>query len=155
MSAAADQEQSVIVEASQQACFDVITDFPSYPQWNSALRSARVEKVSRGLAKQVSFELDARVKTLRYVLEYHYKKPRELTWTSVEGDVNSITGSYHFEKLDTDRTRATCRQQIDLGFWLPGPIRRIAENSALKQALAEFKAEVERRANGNKKPSKR
>lgn len=153
MSEAAEQEQCVIVEASQQACFDVITDFASYPRWNSALSSARIEQESRGLAKKVAFELNARIKTIRYVLEYQYKKPRELTWKSVEGDVNSITGSYRFEKLDANRTKATCRQEIDLGFWLPGPIRRIAENSALKQAVAEFKAEVENRA--SRKPGKR
>lgn len=142
----ADQELSVIVEAPMQACFDVIVDFPSYPDWNSALTAARIEQVSRGLAKRVAFELDARVKTIRYVLEYQYKKPREVTWKSVGGDVNSITGSYRFEAIDAGRTRASCRQVIDLGFWLPGPIRRLAENTALGQALAEFKTEVERRA---------
>lgn len=151
----ADQEQSVIIEAPLEECFEVIVDFPSYPQWNSALTAARVEKESRGLAKRVAFELDARIKTIRYVLEYQYKKPRELTWKSVAGDVGSITGSYRFEKLDDQRTRATCRQVIDLGFWLPGPIRRLAENSALKQAVGEFKAEVERRRVAGRRRSKR
>jgi uncharacterized membrane protein len=155
MSAAAEQEQTVIVEASQQDCFDVITDFATYPGWNSALRAARVEKHSRGLARQVAFELDARVKTIRYVLEYSYKKPGELTWKSVGGDVNSIVGSYRFEKVDENRTRATCRQHIDLGFWLPGPIRRLAESTALKQAVAEFKAEVESRVAAKSKPTRR
>lgn len=32
------------------------------------------------------------------------------------------------------------------GFWLPGPIRRMAESSALQQSVNDFKAEVERRA---------
>lgn len=152
---AAEQEHTVIIEASQQDCFDVITDFASYPEWNSALSAARVEKESRGLAKHVSFELDARVKKIRYVLEYSYKKPRELTWESVGGDVGSIVGSYRLEKLADNRTRATCRQEIDLGFWLPGPIRRLAETTALKQAVGEFKAEVERRVAAATKPARR
>ncbi len=151
MASDADQTFTVIVEASQQECFDVITDFPSYPKWNDALTAAAVEKEVRGLAKLVSFELDARVKTLRYVLEYKYKRPRELTWQSVSGDVNHISGRYSFKKLDSDRTEATCQQTIDLGFWLPGPLRRLAEATALEVSVNEFKAEAERRASKKRK----
>ncbi len=151
MAADADQTFTVIVEASQQDCFDVMTDFPSYPEWNGALTAATVEKEVRGLAKLVSFDLDARVKTLRYVLEYKYKRPRELTWQSVSGDVKHISGRYAFKKLDAGRTEATCRQTIDLGFWLPGPLRRLAEATALEVSVNEFKAEAERRASGKRK----
>ena len=146
MAADADQEFTVIIEAPIEFCFEVITDFPSYPRWNAALTASTVEQESRGLAKRVAFELDARIKTIRYVLEYRYKRPRELTWQSISGDVRSISGSYHFEKLDAGRTSATCHQEIDLGFWLPGPIRRLAESSALQQSVNDFKSEVERRA---------
>jgi uncharacterized membrane protein len=151
----ADQTHSVIVEASQEQCFDVITDFVSYPKWNSTLTKAVIEKETRGVAKRVAFEIDARVKTIRYVLEYRHHRPRELTWSSVEGDVRNITGSYRFKKLDADRTEATCRQTIDLGFWLPGPLRRLAEATALEQSVNEFKAEAERRARASARKSKK
>ncbi len=141
----ADQTCTVTIDATPEQCFEVITDFPSYPKWNAALTSATVEKESRGLAVLVAFELDARVKTIRYVLEYRYKRPRELTWQSVAGDVESISGSYRLKKVGSNQTEATCNQKIDLGFWLPGPLRRLAEATALEQSVGEFKAEVERR----------
>ncbi len=146
MSADADQECTVQIDAPRQLCFDVITDFETYPKWNAALTAAAVEKKSRGVAKRVAFELDARVKKIRYVLEYSYRKPRELSWKSVDGDVEEISGSYRFKELDGERTEATCRQTIRLGFWLPGPLKRLAEATALEQSVGEFKAEAERRA---------
>lgn len=142
---ATEQEYSVTIEAPQQLCFEVITDFESYPNWNSNITSATIEASERGRALRVAFEIDARVKTIRYALDYEYEKPKALSWESVAGDVNSITGSYRFEKLSRTRTEVRCRQKIDLGFWLPGAIRRLAENTALKQSVGEFKAEVERR----------
>ncbi len=141
----ADQTCTVTIDATPEQCFEVITDFPSYPKWNAALTAAVVEEESRGIAKRVAFELDARVKTIGYVLEYRYKRPREVTWQSVSGDVESISGKYRFKKVGPNQTEATCNQKIDLGFWLPGPLRRLAEATALEQSVGELKAEVERR----------
>ena len=82
------------------------------------------------------------------------KKPRELSWKSVAGDVERISGTYRFTKIDEDHTEASCRQVIDLGFWMPGPLRRLAEATALEQSVGEFKAEAERRAKLAKRGSK-
>ena len=92
----------------------------------------------------VEFFVDAKVKTIRYVLEYTYRKPSQLAWHSIDGDVESIEGIYRFRKLGPNRTEATCRQEISLGFWLPGPLRRLAERTALAQSVAEFKDYAER-----------
>lgn len=151
MAAGIEQKHSVVIEASQQECFDVITDFESYPEWNGNLSAASIEKTSRGVARQVAFEMDARVKAIRYVLEYTQKKPTSLRWHSVAGDVSEISGHYTFKKLGPTRTEATCVQCIDLGFWLPGPVRRLAENTALKQSLGELKTETERRRKKKKR----
>jgi hypothetical protein len=35
---------------------------------------------------------------------------------------------------------------VDVGFWIPGPLRRIFERQALRESVLEFKAEAERRA---------
>jgi hypothetical protein len=91
---------------------------------------------------------------VRYVLEYEYRKPGELTWRSVDGDVASIEGSYHFVRRADKNTDATCQQAIDLGFWVPGPLRKLAERTALRQSVHELKEEVERRV-AAKPPKKR
>jgi ribosome-associated toxin RatA of RatAB toxin-antitoxin module len=140
------QEVAVEIAATPTECFATILDFERYPEWSSAIHQARVlERDRAGVGRIIEFHIDMKVRSVRYVLEYSYKKPRELRWHSVEGDVESIEGRYDFRKLGPDRTEATCRQEIALGFWVPGPIKKLAERTALRQSVEEFKAEVERR----------
>jgi uncharacterized membrane protein len=144
MSLDAAQEVTVEIDAPQADCFAAILDFDRYPQWSSAVTRARiVERDAAGVGRVVEFHIDAKVKTLRYVLEYQHKKPTQLTWHSIDGDIESIEGIYRFRKLGPKRTEATCRQEIRLGFWLPVPLRRLAERTALAQSVNEFKDYVE------------
>jgi uncharacterized membrane protein len=138
------QEVSVEIEAPQAQCFAAILEFERYPEWSSAVESARIlERDKAGVGRIVEFHIDMKLRSVRYVLQYAYKEPTELTWKSIDGDVESIEGRYRFRKLGPTRTEATCRQEIALGFWLPGPLRALAERSALKQSVTEFKAHVE------------
>jgi ribosome-associated toxin RatA of RatAB toxin-antitoxin module len=141
------QEYSVDIAASPEDCFATLIDFDAYPQWSSNVSSARVlERNAAGLPLRVAMELDARIKPIRYVLEYRYKQPRQATWTLVEGDIRSVNGFYRFRKKRAGVTEATCAQTVDLGFWVPGPLRRAGERTALKQSVEEFKQAVEKRA---------
>lgn len=139
-----EQEFSIEVETSIAQCFKTLVDFDAYPEWSSPIRSAKVlERYPNKLARLVEFELDMKLRTVRYVLEYQYDKPTKLTWKSTEGDVESVEGSYTLEKVGAKKTVVTCRQKIVLGFWVPGPIRSMIERSALKQSVLEFKAAAE------------
>jgi len=144
MSVSGEQAYTTEVAASVEQCFATITEFERYPEWFASIERARVrERYPDGLAKQVELFIDMTLKTIRYVLEYDYERPTGLTWQSVEGDIESIDGSYVFEKLGAKRTRVTCRQSVVLGFWVPGPIRRLLEQHALQQSVLEFKAAAE------------
>jgi uncharacterized membrane protein len=150
------QEVTVEIDAPQAECFAAILDFEHYPDWSTAVtRSRIVERDADGIGRVVEFFIDARVKTIRYVLQYRYKKPGQLTWKSIDGDIESVEGAYRFRKLGPDRTEATCRQEITLGFWLPGPLRRLAERTALAQSVNEFKAHAERLHNAPPPSAKR
>jgi ribosome-associated toxin RatA of RatAB toxin-antitoxin module len=145
MSLDAAQEVTVEIAATPAQCFEVLLDFERYPDWSTAVSKARIlERDAEGVGRIVEFHIDAKVKTIRYVLEYKYKKPGSLTWKSVDGDVEAIEGFYKLKKLGADRTEASCRQEITLGFWLPGPLRRLAERTALVQSVNEFRDEVQR-----------
>ncbi len=147
MSAPAEQEFTTDVAASVDQCFATITDFKHYPEWFSTVESARVvERYPDGLAKRVALRVDMKLKTIGYVLAYEYDQPTGLTWNAVEGDLESIEGSYAFERLGPKRTRVTCRQAVAIGFWLPGPLRALIEHQALKQSVLEFKAAAEKAA---------
>ncbi len=144
MAISGEQEFSTEVAASVQQCFATITDFESYPEWFSSIEGTTVlERDRGGLGKRVEYHIDMKLRTIRYVLEYKYDKPTRLTWKSVDGDVDAIEGVYVFEKLGPRLTRATCRQAVSLGFWMPGPVRALVERQALKQSVLEFKAAAE------------
>ena len=141
------QEFSTEVEASITQCFNTLVDFDAYPDWSSPIQSASVlERYPNKLGRLVEFELDMKLRTVRYVLEYEYEKPTRLTWQSRDGDVESVEGSYTLEKLGPKKTAVVCCQKIVLGFWIPGPIRSMFERSALKQSVLEFKAAAEKKA---------
>ncbi|MEW6268301.1 MAG: SRPBCC family protein [Thermodesulfobacteriota bacterium] len=145
--AEAEQSYTTEVEASVEDCCAVLLDFERYPAWSGPTTACRVlERDADGRAKIVEMTLDMKIRNVRYVLAYDYDLPRRADWHLVEGDVTGIVGSYEFEPLGTKRTRATCRQSVDLGFWIPGPLRRMIERQALRDSVNEFKAEAERRA---------
>ena len=152
MSPSGAQQHVVEIAATPLDCFTAIVDFASYPKWAGGIEEATIlERDADGVGRIVEYHLNMRIKTVRYVLEYAYHKPAELTWHAVDGDVESIEGAYNFRKLGQQRTEATCRQLVDLGFWIPGPLRALAEQAALRQSVLEFKREVERRLAGKKR----
>ena len=139
------QTYSADVAGTLDDCFAVLTDFGDYPRWSAPVQECRVlDRHPDGLPRRVAFALDMTVKTLRYTLEYTYDPPHGATWRLVEGDVKSVEGSYRFEPAG-DGIKATCTQAIDIGFWVPGPIRRPLEQKALRDSVEEFKKAVEAR----------
>ena len=141
------QSESVEIDAPREVCAEVLLDFERYPEWSGPITEARVlERDGDGRARRVAFALDMRIRTVRYTLEYAYDLPECARWHLVEGDLAAVDGRYELEELGPGRTRATCTQAVDLGFWVPGPIRRLIEGQALRSSVAEFKAEAERRA---------
>ncbi len=141
------QEFSTEVRASVAQCFATITDFAQYPRWFSTIERTKVlDRHPNRLARRVEYYIDMKLKTVRYVLEYEYDKPTHLTWKSVDGDIEAIEGSYRFQKLGPRLSRATCRQAVSLGFWVPGPLRSMMERHALRQSVLEFKAAAEEAA---------
>ena len=140
------QSYATEIAATIEDCFRVLVDFERYPDWSSPIRGCRVvDRYPDGLARRVEFQLDMTIKTLRYVLEYEYDQPNGAKWRLVEGDVAGVDGDYRFE-AHAAGTRATCNQAIDVGFWVPGFLRKTFEAKALHDSVEEFRAAVERSA---------
>jgi len=134
-------ERSTDIEAPPQACFDALVDFQSYPEWQSAVRSAEV--LEEGDAVRVAFEIDAKVKKVNYVLDYHLDGPERLSWDYVEGDVKAIEGEYRLEPLDGGGTLATYELGIDPGMWVPGKVISVLRDQVMKGSVEELKQRVE------------
>ena len=147
------QSYSVDIAGSVDDCFAVLTDFAAYPEWSGPVTECRVlDRHPDGLPRRVAFGLDMKLKTVRYVLEYEWEPPHGGRWHLTEGDLKDIQGSYRFETAKDRATKATCSQSVDIGFWVPGPIKRPFEQKALRDSVEEFKKAVEARA---RKPARR
>ena len=137
-------QQQALIEAPPQDCFDAITDYETFPDWQDAVQS--VEVVSRygdGLGREVSFVVDAKVKKVRYRLEYSYEEPHRIEWDYVGGDVRDIDGSFTFEEQEDGLTVATYSVLLDAGVWMPGPVKKVLSGQVMKRSVDDLKRRVE------------
>ncbi len=133
-----------VIRAPIERCFDVLVDFARYPEWFAMIRKARIEDADPAAGRwTVTYDLDAILKTIQYTLAYQGERPDRLTWKMVRGDLKAIEGVYELVALEPDLTEATCTQALDVGLWVPGPLRRTFEKSALSDSVRELKRAVE------------
>lgn len=137
-------KDSIDVEATAEEIFQVATDFDAYPEWNANIKKVEVKETDdEGRATKVWYEVDAKVKTINYTLEYDYSNaPASFSWDLVDGNVKELSGSYSFDEFD-DVTEVEYETRIDPGFPLPGLLKRQAEKQIVKGALADLKKRVE------------
>lgn len=137
-------KDSIDVKATAERIFEVATDFEAYPEWNSNIKRVEIKETDEeGRATHVFYEVDAKVKTVTYTLEYDYSNaPESFSWDLVDGSVKELTGSYSFDEFD-DVTEVQYETKIDPGFPLPGLLKRQAEKQIVRGALADLKKRVE------------
>ena len=138
---AARVEHAEEIAGTREACLAALLDFASYPDWQSAVRSADV--LEPGSDPVVEFRVDAKVRTIRYVLRYHPEPPGRLWWEYVEGDARSIAGEYALEDLGGGTTRAVYRLEIDPGRFVPGPLKKALTEGVMRASVRELKTRVE------------
>jgi len=137
--------QSTEIAASPQACFDALVDYEHLPEWQGAVCEARVlERDAAGRGTIVAYEVDVRVKTVRYRLRQLYDEPQRIGSEYLGGDFRDFAGEWRFEPLGEDRTRAELDLRIDPGRFVPGPVRGAIADAVMKRALRDLKAHLER-----------
>jgi uncharacterized membrane protein len=141
--------ESIDIQATPEAIFQVMTDIDSFPKWMDEFKEATVlDRDDQGRPSRASFELDAKIKTVRYVLAYTYPEGG-LAWESEPGgDVKLIKGSYLMSPAPSDSsagdaTTVTYKFEIDPGFPVPSFIRRQAVKMIVARALGGLKKRVE------------
>ncbi len=139
-------KDSIDIEATAEEILEVATDFESYPDWNPNIKKVEVQDTDdEGRATTVFFEVDAKVKTVRYRLGYDYSDaPEGFSWELIDGDVKELSGSYRFEEFD-DVTEVEYQTRIEPGFPIPGILKRQGERQLVKAALVDLKKRVESR----------
>jgi uncharacterized protein YndB with AHSA1/START domain len=142
---AASTTSAITIAAPPPEVMAVIADFGAYPQWATAVRSARIlEHNAGGRASRVRFELDAGVVRDSYVLGYTWDGDAGVRWRLAEpGAVISVLdGQYLLTDLG-GKTRVVYELTVDLRIPLPGLLKRRAEKTIVDTALAGLKRRVE------------
>lgn len=135
--------ESIEIKATPERILDVVTDIDAYPKWNDEFKEAKVlEKDGSGRPAQAEFLLDAKIKTVRYRLNYTYPG-NGVAWQNEEGgDVKLIKGSYEFSG-NGESTTVLYNFEIDPGFPVPAFIRKQAVKVIVNRALNGLKARAE------------
>ena len=137
-------KDTIDISATAEEIFEVCIDFEAYPDWNANIKSVAIKETDEdGRATQVWFEVDAKLKVVKYTLDYDYSDaPDSFSWDLLDGDVKELSGSYTFDEFD-DVTEVTYETSIDPGFPVPGMIKRQAQKQIAKAALEDLKKRVE------------
>jgi uncharacterized membrane protein len=140
--------QQMLIDASPQRIWDVLTDFDDYPSWAHDLKSVTVvERDDEGRPRDVAFRAAAMGRSTSYTLRYDYDRaPEVLAWRLVKGDITrKLDGSYELRPLDDTpgRTEVTYHLAVDLLVPLPGFVKRRAEARIVHTALRQLRSHLE------------
>src|SRR3954447_2374228 len=135
--------RTIEIGAPPQACFDALTDFDSLPSWQGAVCSVDVlERDDQGRGTVVEFEVDARVKRVRYRLRQVYDEPSRVGCEYLGGDFRDFSGEWRFLAIPSG-TRVELDLHIDPGRFVPGPLRGALSQVVMGRALDDLKRHLE------------
>lgn len=139
---------SAEIEAPIEEVFAVAADVEGSPRWQPEIRSVEVlERNSDDHQVLVAIDTDAKVRTLSSTMRFGYDDPSGISWEQTDGDLKSVKGSWEFEDLGDDRTRATYWMEVDLGRMLGmvirGPLVGVLRGQLVESMPGKLKAFVE------------
>lgn len=142
-------QKTIIINASPEKVFSVITDYASYPTFLKEVSSCVVDS-RNGNTVISTFKVDIKVKEIGYTIRLTEEPNTRLSWTLVRGDFMEVNnGSWTLKDLGDGRTEALYAVEIvpkvprTLSFMKKQISTTLAEKS-LPSTLEAFKARAER-----------
>ena len=137
-------EHSAEIEVARENCFAALLEYETFPDWQRAVKSVDVlSRDDAGRGREVEFQIDAKLRSVRYVLRYSYEPPGWIGWDYVEGDVKDVDGEMVLEDRGDGTTLATYSLALDPGVWLPGPLQKVLNDQVMKGSVEDLKRRVE------------
>jgi carbon monoxide dehydrogenase subunit G len=136
------------IDAPMERVWELVEDVESAPQWQGGVKALRaLERDEDGRAVLCESETDAKVRTVRSTVRFHYHGPTSLTWNQERGELKSVEGSWELEDLGGGRTRATYSIEADLGRMLGmvirGPLVGVLRDMLAGARAGELKSRIE------------
>jgi uncharacterized membrane protein len=134
----------MVVEAPPAECFAALTDYERMPDWQSAVRSCEVvARDGDGLATEVDWKIDAKVRSVSYRLQYAYDEPTWIGCRRIDGDVKDLDAEYTFEDRGDGTTLAIFSLRVDPGRWVPGKVADMLSDQVMRRSLEDLKRYLE------------
>jgi ribosome-associated toxin RatA of RatAB toxin-antitoxin module len=134
----------VDIRAPRERCYAALIDAEQLPRWQRALREARVlERDGEGRPAVLEYEVDARVRTVRYRIRQSYFPPDRIASAYLGGDFRDFGGEWRFLARDDGTTRVELDLTIDPGRFVPGPVRSLIADAVMRRSLADLKTHLE------------
>lgn len=136
---------SITINASPKVVMATIVDIPAYPTWSGPIQSTEVLEVGPdGRPKRAKFQVDAVITKDTYVLDYTWHGDESVSWTLVEGGMQtSQDGSYTLRDVGDGTTEVGYDLAVDLKIKVPGILRRKVQSGVIDAALKDLKKHVE------------
>jgi uncharacterized membrane protein len=132
-----------VVDAPVDKVVEALTSFETFPEWQGAVLECEVlERDDEGRGSLVRMKVDAKVRKVEYVVRYSYDLPKALSWEQVSGDLKENTGKYTFAPRDDGSTDVTVDIVAEVGFFVPGPMKKLIREQSLKNSIRELKKRV-------------
>jgi ribosome-associated toxin RatA of RatAB toxin-antitoxin module len=137
-------EYTEVISAPQDKIVDALTDFEHYTEWQSGMLECTVkERDEEGRGSLVEVYVDAKIKKIRYTTRYWYKLDEgQLGFDLVDGDLKECTGRYRFEPQDDGSTKVSIDITTEVGFFVPGPMKKLIRDQSLKNSMRDLKKRV-------------
>jgi len=132
------------IKAPADKIIEALTDFESFPEWQSAVMECEVlDRDDEGRGQRMRFKVDAKIRKVDYIVRYTYDLPNGFSWEQESGDLKENTGVYKFTPKDDGSTDVTVDIVAEVGFFVPGPMKNLIREQSLKNSLRELKKRVE------------
>jgi uncharacterized membrane protein len=136
------------IDAPIEEVFAVAADVEGSPRWQPEIKSVEVlERNDDDHQVLVELRTDAKARTIKSTMRFGYDDPTGISWEQTDGDLKSVRGSWEFEDLGDDRTRATYWMEVDLGRMLGmvirGPLVGVLRGQLVESMPGKLKAFIE------------
>jgi coenzyme Q-binding protein COQ10 len=141
--------KEMVVDVPVERFWEVVADYDAYPGFVPGVKGCRVVHDDKGV-KDVEYEVDLGVKTIRYVLRHVEQAPTKMTWSLVKGDMMKVSNGAWELSNHAGKTlaRYTVEVQVQKPPLVPQAIMdRVSDELTkvqLPRTLDAFKAQAEK-----------
>ncbi len=140
----AQAQRTIVIDVSADKLYDVINDFEKYAEFLPEVKKISVA-AGPGDAKDVTYTIDIKAKTISYTLRHTGTKPSKAAWSFTKGEMmKSNEGHWALKDLGNGKTEATYNIDLKLSAFVPGFIEKALAEQGLPDLLSNFKKRAEK-----------